>query len=108
MSTPEYYKNGEKSIQILTHALRVWPSIVSSLLENDIYIVGMRWDSVDNIADIHVHNIPQLQAWALLRVVHPRLVENGEIYPWKVIYTVDGVNVFALLTAEEKERYYPG
>ena len=42
MSTPEYYKNGEKSIQILNHALRVWPSVISSLLENDIYIVGMR------------------------------------------------------------------
>ena len=108
MSTPEYYKNGEKSIQILTHALRVWPSIVGSLLENDIYIVGMHWNGVDNIADIHVDNIPQLQAWALSRVVHPRLVEHGEIYPWKVIYTVDGVEVFVLLTAEDKERYYPG
>lgn len=108
MSTPEYYKNGEKSIQILNHALRVWPSVISSLLENDIYIVAMHWNSVDNIAEIHVDNIPQLQAWALPRVVHPRLVEHGEIYPWKVIYTVDGVDVFALLTTEDKERYYPG
>ena len=108
MSTTEYYKNGEKSTQILTHALRVFPSIIGSLMENDVYIVGISWNSVDNVADIHTNNLPQLQAWALPRVVHPRLIPNGDIYPWRVIYTVDGVDVFALMTADEKERYFPG
>ena len=108
MSTTEYYKNGEKSTQILTHALRVLPNIIGSLMENDVYIIGIMWTTTDNTAEIHVHNIPQLQAWALPRVVHPRLVPNSDIYPWRVIYTVDGVDVFALMTAEEKERYFPG
>jgi len=107
MSTEYYHKNGEKSMGILAHALRVWPNIISSLNESNIYILGVMWHSMDSNPEIHVHNIPQLIAWALPRVVHPRLEEHSDIYPWKVIYTVDGVDVFALMTEEERAEYYP-
>ena len=107
MSTEYYHKNGEKSMGILAHALRVWPNIISSLNESNIYILGVMWHSMDNCPEIHVHNIPQLIAWALPRVVHPRLEDHSDIYPWKVIYTVDGVDVFALMTEEERAEYYP-
>lgn len=107
MSTQKYYKNGEKSTQILNHTLRVWPSIINSLMESGVYIIGVRWESVDNLAEIHAHNIPQIQAWALSRAIHPKIVPNGEIYPWRVIYTIYGVDVFTLLTVEEQERYFP-
>jgi hypothetical protein len=107
MSTEYYHKNGEKSMGILAHALRVWPNIISSLNESDVYILSVKWFSTDNCPEIHVCNIPQLKAWALPRVVHPRLEEHGDIYPWKVVYTVDGIDVFALMTEEERAEYYP-
>lgn len=108
MSTTTYHTNGEKSMEILYHGLRVFPAIVDSLRESGVYILCVRWDAVDNLCEIHASGTPQIQAWALSRAANARLIEEGgDSYPWRVIYTVDDVNIFVLLTAEDKEKYFP-
>ena len=94
-------------MEILYHGLRVFPAIVGSLRESGVYILCVRWEAVDNTCEIHTSNIPQLIEWAKLRLLKPVLTEHSDLYPWRVCYAVDGVGVFALLTEEDRNQYFP-
>ena len=112
MSTEIYHETEEMSTlsdrEFITHSLRVLPAIIGSIQEAgmevlsvDVSVAGQRY------ARVHIYHssIPLLMEWALLRVIHPEIRPHGD--DEQVVYTVDGIEVFALLTEEDRERYFP-
>ena len=102
-------ENPVKEETFLTHSLRVIPAIASSLVEAGMEILSVYVSLVGTkVAEIHVYSktIPNLQKWALTRVIHPEILPHGEDHT-KVVYTVDGVKIFSVMTEQEQDKYYP-
>lgn len=112
MATEMYHETGKMSTlsnaEFIHHALEVIPGIVETLeaadvgiISVDINLVGERW------ARVHVSgfDIPNLIEWGKIHSVCPEILPH--MMCSQAVYTVDGVDVFALLSDEEQERYFP-
>ena len=97
----------EKEINFLTHTLRVLPAIIGSLADSMLNVLSVDISTNFCTARIHIYylDIPVLKIWASLRGLEPDIRPHGEEH--QMVYTVDGVEVFALLSDEDMERYFP-
>lgn len=112
MATEMYHEIGEMSTlsdaEFMHHALGVIPGIVETLGAADARIISVDIDLVgDRRARVHVSgcNISNLIEWGKINAVCPEILPH--MMCSQAVYTVDGVEVFALLSAEEQERYFP-
>lgn len=109
--TPDkWFRRGmsESEISFLTKSLRVLPAIVSSLAAAKLSVLSVDISTNSLTTRIHIYcmDIPGLIDWALNRVVHPEVRPHGKEH--QVVYTVNGIEIFALLNKEAKEKYFPG
>ena len=97
----------KREIDFLTHTLRVLPAIIDSLAESMLNVLSV--DIIPSFCTTRIHiyylDIPMLKIWASLRGLAPDIRPHGEKH--QVVYTVGGVEVFALLSDEDMGRYFP-
>lgn len=112
MATEMYHETGKMSTlsdaEFMHHALGVIPGIVQTLeaadagvISVDINLVGDRW------ARVHVSgcDISNLIEWGKIHAVCPEILPHRMCN--QAVYTVDGVEVFTLLSDEDTGRYFP-